>query len=116
MCRASWYGEFSSHDFAEYIDLIRPQEHGSHTGCTGLCLGEMLSVRAAQPFSFRVSRYPQEALTAAAHNFELVPSPDVEVCIDYKNSGIGSGSCGPALDPVYALAEESFTFRASFSF
>ena len=116
MCRASWYGEFSSHDFAEYIDLIRPQEHGSHTGCTGLCLGEMLSVRAAQPFSFRVSRYPQEALTAAAHNFELVPSPDVEVCIDYKNSGIGSGSCGPALDPVYALAEESFTFRAAFSF
>ena len=116
MRRASWYGAFESSASAGYLDFIRPQEHGSHAGCTALCLGGRLSVCAEKPFSFRVSRYPQESLAAAAHNFELVPSPDVEVCIDYKNSGIGSGSCGPALDPAYALAEEAFTFRAAFSF
>ena len=65
---------------------------------------------ASAPFSFRASHYPQEALAAAAHDFELRRAADVELCLDYKNSGIGSNSCGPELREEYRLNEENFTF------
>ena len=32
------------------------------------------------------------------------------VNIDYKHSGIGSNSCGPALVPEYQLREKEFSF------
>ena len=117
--QASWYGAFDSTVDAEYVDYIKPQEHGSHTGCTALRLnGEDAALWAASdaPFSFRASHYPQEALMAAAHDFELERAPDVELCLDYKNSGIGSNSCGPVLDPRYALAEERFRFVLALGF
>ena len=40
----------------------------------------------------------------------------MELCLDYKNSGIGSNSCGPVLDPRYALAEEQFRFELALGF
>ena len=45
-----------------------------------------------------------------------MPADDVEVCLDYKNSGIGSNSCGPVLDPRYALNEETFHFTIMMGF
>ena len=35
------------------------------------CADAALWAAGNQPFSFRASHYPQEMLTAAAHNFEL---------------------------------------------
>ena len=117
--RASWYGAFCSTVDGEYVDYIKPQEHGSHTGCAGVRLSGQdaaLWAAASAPFSFRASHYPQEALAAAAHDFELRRAADVELCLDYKNSGIGSNSCGPVLDPRYALAEEQFRFELALGF
>ena len=51
-------------------------------------------------------------LTGKAHNFELVPCGDTVLCVDYRQNGIGSNSCGPALNPHYAMPEE-FTFEFS---
>lgn len=118
-CRASWYGKFNSSVSEEYVDNIKPQEHGSHTGCTMLCVcgaDEKLLVNASKPFSFRLSHYLQEDLTAAAHNFELIKSDLTELCIDYRQSGIGSASCGPELLQKYRLDEEFFDFKACISF
>lgn len=117
--RASWYGAFTTTVEAEYLPYLRPQEHGSHTGCTALHLTGQQAIfwaAGAQPFSFRASHYPQEALMAATHDFALTRSPAVEVCLDYKNSGIGSNSCGPELAPRYALAEPRFRFDCTFGF
>ncbi len=117
--QASWYGCFESTVSGEYVDYIKPQEHGSHVGCTELqVVGayETIGVQADRPFSFRLSHYPQEVLVNAAHNFELTAAEDIELCIDYKNSGIGSNSCGPVLAKQYALREETFVWNAALWF
>ena len=40
------------------------------------------------------------------HTDELVKDKATNVRIDYKVSGVGSGSCGPELNEKYQLKEE----------
>ena len=56
----------------------------------------------------------QEELTEKAHNYELEESPYTVLCVDYRQSGIGSNSCGPMLAEEYQLNEEEFEFRVRF--
>ena len=51
-----------------------------------------------------------EQLTKAMHDYELKPSEETFVSIDYKQSGIGSNSCGPQLAEEYRLKEKKFGF------
>ena len=116
---ACWFGHFAGTVSDEYVDYIKPQEHGSHVGCEQMrlhCADAALWAAAEQLFSFRASHYPQELLTSTAHNFELKKSDEVELCLDYKNSGIGSNSCGPVLADEYALKETEFRMRLFFGF
>ena len=95
-------------------DYVKPQENGSHYGCdfvkitdaygTGLC------VQSPAPFSMNLSPYTQEALTETTHNFELLECGSTVFCVDYKQSGLGSNSCGPQLLKQYRLDETDFTF------
>ena len=112
--RASWLGVFTSSVDAQHEDYIKPQENGSHYGCRYMTLSDedfTLRVANAETFSFNVSPYTQEELTAKAHNYELEPSGMSVVCIDYRQAGIGSNSCGPELSEKYWLAEERFNFE-----
>ncbi|MBE0600513.1 MAG: hypothetical protein IH607_01905, partial [Firmicutes bacterium] len=93
---------------------IKPQENGSHYACdfvkvshaqgTGLC------VQSPAPFSMSLSPYTQEELAGAKHNFELRESGYTVLCADYKQSGLGSNSCGPELLSPYRLDETDFPF------
>ena len=47
------------------------------------------------------------------HTDELVENDSIVVRIDYKNSGIGSNSCGPKLLDEYRLNEKEITFEFS---
>lgn len=80
-------------------DYIYPQENGSHCGCKYMSIsdGKNQITVTGQDFSFNASEYTQEELTAKAHNFELQKSGYTIVCIDGRQSGIGSNSCGPEL-------------------
>jgi beta-galactosidase len=52
-------------------------------------------------------------LMRANHIDELVKEKDTVIRIDYKNSGVGSNSCGPEMQAKYKLDEkriEDFTF------
>lgn len=113
--RASWLGRFESTVAAQHEDYIKPQENGSHWGCEWVTVeggGSGLRVLAqADPISFNASPYTQETLTHCAHNYELTPSGHTVLCIDYRQSGIGSNSCGPALIDKYQLNEEQFQFQ-----
>ncbi len=112
--RASWYGSFDATVDSLYEDYIRPQENGSHWGCTALRVageGTGLSVSAVgAPFSFNASRYTARQLTEAKHNYELVPSGRTILTLDYRQDGIGSNSCGPVLDKRYRLDEPEFVW------
>ena len=52
----------------------------------------------------------QEELAEKAHNYELVESPYTVLCIDHRQSGIGSNSCGPELLEKYQLNPDVFSF------
>lgn len=113
-CRADYHSLFSASVPELHEDYIRPQENGSHADCDYVIASgktQQLAAASQNTFSFQASFYSQEELTRKMHNFELVPSDDTILCLDYKQNGIGSSSCGPDLLDRYQFNEETFTFE-----
>ena len=52
----------------------------------------------------------QEELTEKAHSYELNKCGSTVLCLDYRQNGIGSASCGPALQEKYKLIDENIDF------
>lgn len=103
-------GLFESTAKAEYVPYIMPQEHGNHTGCKFLNQKNGLYFEADDVFEINVSQYTSMALTNATHWDELQLNHAVNIRIDYKDSGIGSNSCGPELLEQYRLNEKEIKF------
>ncbi len=106
--RASLLGSFGTTVTGLHEDYLKPQENGSHWGCSELTLsggGASLAVLGKE-FSFNASHYTQEELTAKAHNFELEKSGFTVLCIDGAMSGVGSNSCGPQLNERYQVKDD----------
>ena len=99
---------------AMFVDYIRPQAGGSRWNCDYVSLsGQLGGIEVTgEEFSFNASHFTQEALEHTAHNYELQACGDTVLCLDYRQNGIGSNSCGPELNPRYAMPEE-FTFNFS---
>lgn len=100
-------------------DYLKPQENGSHYGCEYVKLSDArtsIRVEGCDTLSFNASHYTSEELTRAAHNFELKESGYTIFCIDTRQSGIGSSSCGPYLMDEYRLDGEKITFNCIISF
>lgn len=104
-------GIYESDVDSEYFPYVMPQEHGNHTNCKWLKLSTGLKFEADRAFEINVSKYTAEVLTEAMHTDELVSDGTVNVRIDYKNSGVGSNSCGPELKKEYRLAEKKIEFE-----
>ncbi|MBS6009953.1 MAG: DUF4981 domain-containing protein [Haemophilus parahaemolyticus] len=96
-----------------HTDYVKPQENGSHFGCEYVKF-DCLYATANQPFSFNLSPYTAEELTAKTHCYDLVESAYTIFNIDYKMSGIGSNSCGPNLKDEYRLNETKFEVEFRF--
>ena len=117
--RAAWHGVFEGTPATLFEPYVRPQENGNHHDCDWAQLsGDGVSLTAytgrddGRGFDFQALPYTAEEMTAARHNHELTPCPDANVvCLDYRQSGVGSNSCGPALIKAYRLDDERFTFR-----
>lgn len=103
-------GFFESTARAEYVPYIMPQEHGNHTACKILNQKNGLNFEADSVFEINVSNYTTQALTTAKHWDELETNHAVNIRIDYKDSGVGSNSCGPSLIEKYRLAEKEIEF------
>ncbi len=113
MHHAAAMGLYQSTAEAEYVPYVRPQEHGNHTAVRSLTIGD-LTFEGSREFECCVSRYSTDALDKATHTDELRPDGKVHLRIDYKNSGIGSNSCGPKLANKYRLEEKDIHFAFSF--
>ncbi len=112
--RASHHGLFTATVKEMHEDYLRPQENGSRSDCDFVTInggGASLSAVSKQAFSFQASVYTQEELTEKAHNYELAPSGYTVLCLDYRQDGIGSASCGPDLLSKYRFNEEEFVFE-----
>lgn len=98
-----------------FEDYVMPQENGSHYETHWAIVsneqGMGLKFVGEEGFSFNASHYTPSDLTAADHNYKLVPRQETVVQLDYKMSGMGSNSCGPELLEKYRLSEREFTFN-----
>ncbi len=108
------YGYFESTAAKNYdYNYIRPQESGSHFASKYLRVDGLFALTADCEFSFSVNPYTTAQLIATKHNFELPHNDFVNVCVDLGMRGVGSHSCGPALDDKYEIAKSGknvFTF------
>lgn len=110
MRRHTKMGLYQSAAEREYVDYIMPQEHGNHTGARWLRTDNGLTFASDGEFEFNVSQYTADELARAMHTDELHKSGCTNIRIDYRDSGIGSGSCGAQLIEKYRVKDESFSF------
>ncbi len=98
----------------EYEHYIRPQDSGNHINTKWLNLNNdntNITFVAENSFEFSALHYTIEELDEKNHDFELVESNTTEVLICYKNRGVGSGSCGPALIEKYQVSDKHIEFE-----
>ena len=111
---ASRMGLFSGKVSENIEHYVYPQENCSHYNTLYASVksiaGHGLAFENDESFTFRASHYSADQLTKAMHDYELTPSAETYVNIDYKQSGIGSNSCGPELVPEHRLDEKHFEF------
>lgn len=112
MCHGTRIGRYQSTAGAEYVKYVYPQEHGNHIDVKSLRIGK-LEFMADTSFEMNVSKYSIDALYRANHTDELIEDGKIHLRIDYKNSGLGSNSCGPKLAEKYRLSEKKIDFAFS---
>lgn len=113
--RSTWKGRFEASVDSMHEDYLRPQENGSHYAAEWAAVTNLLGMGllfvGMDDFSFNVSHFTPEDITAASHPFKLKRRDETIVHIDYKMSGVGSNSCGPELLPQYRLSESDIHFK-----
>lgn len=98
-------GRFSADLKDEYV-YLRPQEANSHSGTAEVKIDNM-RFTADRLFSFNYSSYSIEQLMSVRHSYDLQKEGATKLILDYGMSGVGSGSCGPALNRRFALTDKS---------
>jgi len=112
--RMGVYKTTATDNFEHYV---KPQENSSHYNTkwatVASAVGHGLMFIRKSGFEFGVSHFSADYLSGVAHDYELVPSKQTYVSIDYKQSGIGSASCGVELGEQWRLKEKNFSFAFS---
>lgn len=105
---ATAFGRYKTTPESNHVPYLKPQENGSHYGCREVKVvnsADCFTVQSHTLFSMNVSPYSQEELGSKKHQYDLEKSGSTILCVDYKMSGVGSNSCGPALKEQYRLNE-----------
>jgi len=101
----------------QYVPYIKPQENGNKADVRWAALmdrrGAGLMAIGLPLFEVSVHRFTAEDLSKANHTFEVKGREEITWTIDYKQSGLGGGSCGPDTLPQYLLTPDPvrFSFR-----
>ena len=106
-------GVWTSTVTSEYEPYIRPQDCGNHINVKYLNVSDaenFIRFLSDDPFEFSALHYTIEELDRKEHSFELEPSHSSEILICYKNRGVGSASCGPALSDKYRVTDKVIGF------
>ncbi len=100
---------------AQYFPYVLPQEHGNHEDTRWLALTNDANLGLAiqfnkQPFNFSASHFTPEDLTPAQHTNEITMRDETCLCLDYRQRGLGTASCGPDALPQYLIQPGSYDF------
>ncbi len=107
-------GHYKTNAFEMHVPYVMPQDCGNRTNVKWACvydiLGRGIMICADDKFEFMVSKYTEEELSEAKHQWDLEAQSETYVRIDYKVTGVGSGSCGPLTEPKYRLGEDDMKY------
>ncbi|RJX38856.1 DUF4981 domain-containing protein [Paenibacillus pinisoli] len=129
--QAVWYGRGPGENYADSkranpvgiyrssveeleFPYVYPQENGNRTDVRWVTLhddrGIGLMAAGAPELNFSAHRYTTEDLDLAKHRTELKEREYIVWHLDWKQSGLGSNSCGPGQLPPYQAKPEPFQF------
>jgi beta-galactosidase len=99
----------------QYVPYIMPQEHGNKTDVRWLAVGAsevglLLAPLRPEHMECSVSHFTAADLHRALHTHELRPRRETIVNLDYRQRGLGTGSCGPDTLPQYRLPAGRYRF------
>lgn len=105
-------GLYKSDADSEYVNYVRPQEHGNHNKVKFIEIGGLRFV-AKNQMEINVSKFDIASLDLAEHTDELISDGKIHLRTDYKVSGLGSNSCGPLPPENMQLCEKEIEFEMS---
>ncbi|MBS4202378.1 glycoside hydrolase family 2 [Bacillus sp. FJAT-49732] len=97
-----------------HTDYVYPQENGSRSDTSFLSLtkGENSWIfNFKEERDFTIHDYDTEALENAKHRGKIRKTPYNVLTIDYKQSGLGSNSCGEDQLPEYRVGLQDFAIE-----
>jgi beta-galactosidase/beta-glucuronidase len=107
-------GVYSGTVDEQYVPYIKPQENGNKTDIRWVSFTNNLGVgllAVGMPLmEFSAHHYTIEDFEKAKHTYELKRREDITLNLDYKQSGLGGGSCGPDTLPQYLVKPEHAYF------
>ncbi len=111
------FGRFKSTVDEQFVSYVRPQSNGNKEETAWLTLtdeqGEGIMVVGDDQMAFSALHYTENDLDRADYINQLNPRKEVVLNIDYRQLGLGNGSCGPAPLPVYQLNAQPVNFSWS---
>ncbi|MEH7112321.1 glycoside hydrolase family 2 TIM barrel-domain containing protein [Neobacillus niacini] len=127
----TWYGRGDSESYQDskrsqsiglyhktieemHTDYVYPQENGSRCDTSFLALtkGEQsILFNFKEIRDFTIHDYETSALEEASHRGKIKKSPFNVLTIDYRQSGLGSNSCGEEQLPAYRVGVEDFEIQ-----
>lgn len=109
---AAWMGIYRSTVDAMGTNYVYPQENGHRENVCWFGIGDgrkTLLCTMESPLGLNLSNYTDESIEKSAHPFELEREEDVIIHLDYRQSGLGSNSCGEEQLEQYKVKREDFT-------
>ncbi len=101
-----------------HVTYPYPQDCGNHADVKWLsvrdALGRGILAVADTKFEFAASKYAAHDVERARHQWDLVPDDKTYLRIDYRVTGTGSASCGPAVRKEHRLNESDFFYSFRF--
>jgi evolved beta-galactosidase subunit alpha len=94
-----------------HTDYVYPQENGSRCDTSFLAVAkgdDMYLINFKEDYDFTIHDYETSALEEAKHRGKIKKSPYNVLTIDYKQSGVGSNSCGEEQLALYRTGVEDF--------
>lgn len=128
---ASWYGRgpgescvdsrfansvglYSAPVIDLYTPYVYPQENGNRSGTRWVSLtrkdGAGLYFQGSPFLGFSAHYFTAKDVEIAKHSNELKRRDEITLHLDYKQCGIGTGSCGPETFEQYRIEPEAFEF------
>ncbi|MBN2655998.1 MAG: DUF4981 domain-containing protein [Spirochaetales bacterium] len=97
----------------QFVPYILPQENGNKSGVRWFELSDgenTLRFSGSGLIEFTASHFTSKELYSRLHTNELNAIPEVSLLIDYRQRGVGTGSCGPQTREEYTVEPGVYEF------